>query len=68
MSERDIIAQLFLRRCDPMDGSLPGFSIRGILQARILEWLPFPSPKIGKRAPKSSRNTNSLAYLSSPFV
>ena len=27
-----------------MDGSLPGFPVRGILQARILEWLPFPSP------------------------
>ena len=27
-----------------MDCSLPGFSVHGILQARILEWLPFPSP------------------------
>ena len=25
--------------CDPMDCSLPGSSIRGILQARILEWV-----------------------------
>ena len=25
--------------CDPMDSSLPGFSIHGILQARILEWV-----------------------------
>ena len=25
--------------CDPMDCSLPGFSVRGILQARILEWV-----------------------------
>ena len=24
---------------DPMDGSLPGFSVRGILQVRILEWV-----------------------------
>ena len=24
--------------CDPMDCSLPGSSIRGIFQARILEW------------------------------
>ena len=68
MSERNIVAQLFLTRCDLMDGNLPGFSIHGILQAKIVEWLPFPSPKIGKRAPKSSRNSNSLAYLSSPFV
>ena len=25
--------------CDPLDCSLPGFSVRGILQARILEWV-----------------------------
>ena len=24
--------------CDPMDCSLPGSSVHGILQARILEW------------------------------
>ena len=30
--------------CSPMDCSLPGFSIHGILQARTLEGLPLPSP------------------------
>ena len=30
--------------CNPMDCSLPGFSIHGIFQARILDWVPFPSP------------------------
>ena len=25
--------------CDPMDYSLPGSSVHGILQARILEWV-----------------------------
>ena len=25
--------------CDPIDGSLPGFSVSGILQARKLEWV-----------------------------
>ena len=24
--------------CDPIDGSLPGFPVPGILQARTLEW------------------------------
>ena len=24
--------------CDPIDGSPPGFSVHGILQARVLEW------------------------------
>ena len=31
--------------CDPMDYSPPGSSVHGIFQARILECLPFPSPK-----------------------
>ena len=29
--------------CDPIDGSLPGFTVPGILQARR-SGLPFPSP------------------------
>ena len=33
------VAQSCLTLCDPMDYSLPGFSIHGILQARILEWI-----------------------------
>ena len=28
----------------PMDCSLPGSSIHGIFQARVLEWVPLPSP------------------------
>ena len=28
--------------CDPMDHSLPGSSVHGILQARILEWVVMP--------------------------
>ena len=35
------VLRLFIhdRLCDPMDCSLPGSSIHGILQARILEWV-----------------------------
>ena len=29
--------------CDPMDCSLPGSSVHGILQARVLEWAAMPS-------------------------
>ena len=32
------VTQLCLTLCDPVDCSLPGFSISGIPQARILEW------------------------------
>jgi len=28
--------------CDPLDCSPPGFSVHGILQARILEWVTIP--------------------------
>ena len=28
--------------CNPVDCSSPGFSVHGILQARILEWLATP--------------------------
>jgi len=31
--------------CDPMDCSLPGSSVRGISQARILEWVAIPFSK-----------------------
>ena len=31
--------------CDPMDCSPPGSSVHGILQAWLLEWLPFPCPR-----------------------
>ena len=33
------VAQSCPTLCDPMDCSLPGSSIRGILQARVLEWV-----------------------------
>ena len=32
------VAQLCLTLCDRMDYSLPGSSIHGIFQARVLEW------------------------------
>ena len=41
------VTQSCLTLCDPVDYSLPGFSIHGIFQARVLEYwsgLLFPSP------------------------
>ena len=32
------VAQLYLTRNDPLDCSLPGSSVHGIFQARVLEW------------------------------
>ena len=36
---RVLVAQSCLTLCDSMDCSLPGFSVHGILQGRILEWV-----------------------------
>ena len=35
--------------CEPMDHSLPGSSVHGILQARILEWVAMPSSRDSSR-------------------
>ena len=32
------VTQSYLTLCNPMDHSLPGSSIHGIVQARVLEW------------------------------
>ena len=42
--DTDTVVQSCLSLCDPMDGSLPGSSVHGILQARVLDGLPFSSP------------------------
>ena len=34
-----LVTQLCLTLCDSMDCGLPGSSVHGILQARILEWV-----------------------------
>ena len=38
------LRQLCPTLCDPIDGSPPGSTVPGILQARTLEWVPLPSP------------------------
>ena len=35
---------------DPIDSSPPGSAVPGILQARVLEWVPLPSPISSMRA------------------
>ena len=39
------VAQSCQTLCDPMNGSLPGFSVHGIFQARILEWVTISSSR-----------------------
>ena len=51
------VSQSCLTLCDPVDCSLTGFSVNGIFQERILEWvaISFPRgtsrPGIGPRSP-----------------
>ena len=52
-----------VRLCDPMDCSPPGSSVHGILQARILEWLPFLLQGI---FPTQGLNPNLLQTLNPP--
>ena len=37
-----LVAQGCMTLCDPMDCTAPGSSVRGILQARLLEWVAIP--------------------------
>ena len=39
LAREDHVTQWCLTLCDPMDCSLPGSSIHGVFQARILEWV-----------------------------
>ena len=54
-----VCAQLCLTLCDPMDCHLPGSSVLGIIQARILEWAAvsssrnLPDPGIEPASPVS---------------
>jgi len=44
------VAQSCLTLSDPMDCSPPGSSVRGIFQARVLEWgaIAFSKPQLGR--------------------
>ena len=46
--------------CDPMDCSLPGSSVHGILQARILEWVAIPFSR-GSSRPKDQTQVSCIA-------
>ena len=49
--------------CDPMDCSLPGSSVHGILQARIIEWATMPS----SRGSSQPRDRNQVFHIAGRF-
>ena len=52
--------QLCPTLCNPMDCSPPGFSVHGIIQARVLEWAVMPS----SRELSQSRDQICVSYIS----
>ena len=52
--------------CDPMDYSLPGSSVHGILQARILEWVAMPSSR-GSSLPRDWTCVSSTSCIGRCF-
>ena len=59
--------------CDPMDCSPPGFSVHGILQARVLEWAVIPLSKgssqlrFEPRSPALQADSLPLSHQGSPL-
>ena len=46
--------------CNPMNYSLPGCSVHGILQARVLEWVAMPSSR-GSSQPRDQTQVSCIA-------
>ena len=71
LDRRQRFAQSCLTLCGPTDCSLPGSSVHGILQARILEWVAMPFSRGSSRSRAqtwfSHIEADSLAYLSFPY-
>ena len=50
-----LLAQLCLTFCDLMDCSSRGFSVYGIFQARMLEWIVIPFSRESSQPPSTSQ-------------
>ena len=55
--------QSCLTLCDPMDSNPTGSSVRGIIQARILEWVAMPSFR-GSSQPKDQTHISCSSCIS----
>ena len=63
-----LVAQTCPALCNPVDWGSPVYSVHGVSQTRILEWLPFPSqdlpdPGIESASPALSGRFFTLKYL-----
>ena len=69
-----LVAQLCPTLCNPMDGSPPGSSVHGILQARILKWIAIPFSRRSSQPRDQTRVSciagrffDCLSHQGSPF-
>ena len=60
MRVKVLVAQSCPTLCNPMDCSLSGSSVHGILQARILEWVAIPFSE-GSSPPKEQTRVSHIA-------
>ena len=65
-----VVAQSCPTLCGPMDCCPPRSSVRGILQARILEWVavPFPPQKLNSYLLRCKQVLYPLSHQGSPVV
>ena len=59
-----LVAQSRPTLCDPMTYSPPGFSVRGILQARILEWVAIPFSRLTGYTPVQNKKVFKITRIS----
>ena len=60
------VAQSCSTLCNPMDYSLPGSSVHGILQARILEWVAMTSSR-GALQPRDQTQVSCVSCIAGRF-
>ena len=63
MKSESKVAQLCLTPSDPTDCSLPGSSVHGMFQARVLEWGAIESPPKPRHVVNLGTKHNSRAGL-----
>ena len=56
------LLQFCLTFCDPMDCTLPGSSVHGILQARILQWVAMPCSR-GSFRPRDQTHISCVSCI-----
>ena len=61
------VAELCLTLCDPMDCNLPGSSVHGNLQTRMLEWVAISSSR-GSSSLHWRVDSLTLSHQGSPFL